>query len=262
VSWYNPASGTWPYRLLVSVDFSAWSSGSNDITITIPVGLDIFWTTVLASGYDVLFTESDGVTKLTSKRTSWTYASKVGVFEIDAVTPTKVCIKSLWMYWGNASATDQSGAPTIGSPINGYLHAFGPTAPLIRVVPDRTGALLPSQSFSMSDEETRNVYVDWDAVLARRCARSARSDYGDEIKEVSADIRKDDDSAVGPTPIVLASSRIVSCSRGRGSIVLYQIDGTKMADNDDRTLAASILTSEGLILTTRIGLYVRNVRAR
>ena len=88
-----------------------------DVSITIPQDWDHFWDNVRADGFDVVLTAADGVTVLDFQRATWTPASRDGVLQVGGLSvaadaDTDSCI---WLYYGDPSAADRAGTPTIGS---------------------------------------------------------------------------------------------------------------------------------------------------
>lgn len=156
-SWY---SSSYPYRVPIVVNGSATAAGTVDVTVTIPPTLARFWTTVLSSGYDVRFTAADGITELAYNRASWTYASKVGVFDVDGVTHTTSNTMSVvWMYWGYSSATDGSTSPPIASALTGYISTLaGPLSPLLSFAPAQVGETTPRVRMQLRTTEERRLW--------------------------------------------------------------------------------------------------------
>lgn len=122
-------SSSYTHRVPIVVDASASTSGTKDVTITIPPTFARFWDVVQSTGYDVRFTSADGTTELAYNRASWTYASKIGVFNVDATTqPVSNFNYIIYMYWGYAAATDGSTSPTISGALTGYISLIGSMA--------------------------------------------------------------------------------------------------------------------------------------
>jgi hypothetical protein len=155
-TWYDD---NYLYRAPIVVDGSATAAGTVDATITIPE-THPFWLTVQSTGYDVRFTTNNGYTLLAYNRATWTYASKVGIFNIDAITHHVTnSMTVIWMYWGYSGATDGSTSPTISGALNAYLHVGGPVSPRFDVRLEEVGTETPPQQLQKTVADI--VQVSW-----------------------------------------------------------------------------------------------------
>jgi hypothetical protein len=259
MSWYNENyKARWP----ISVDQSAWSSGATDIQVVIPPSMDIFWDTVEITGHDVRFTAADGTTELTFKRSTWNYASKAAIFEIDAITPTQACQQLLWLYWDYASATDGATTPTITSPVTGRLHILGPVFPIAKIQEETAAQQRPNFAFPVDTGSTRTFWFNLDRILSRRAFLSEGLDYGEEISEVVASVVSTADSAVA-SAILQSNTRFTG--RG-GRLVGVKVDGSKLTDGTNYAIKLVVTTAGPNSYTNthviRSGLYCQNVRPR
>lgn len=153
-TWYD---SNYTYRAPIVVDGSATAAGTVDATITIPE-THPFWLTVQDDGHDVRFTANNGYTLLDYNRRTWTYASKVGVFDINAITHhTTNTMTVIWIYWGYAAASDGSTSPSISGALNAYLHVAGPVAPVFEMRFEDVGSTAPAQTFQKTANEVAGV---------------------------------------------------------------------------------------------------------
>lgn len=113
-------------RQPIAIDNVGGAGGVADIEITIPKRWDEFWEAVESTGYDVLFTDADGVTILTYERTTWTYATRTGVFQIDNYTLPAEGTCLIWMYFDYSGASDGSSSFAPGALKNGYIDLQKP----------------------------------------------------------------------------------------------------------------------------------------
>lgn len=71
-----------------------------------------------STGLDVIFTDADGTTNLSFERVGWVDASNIAEFAVKVPTTTASVGTDIYMYYGNAAATDTSSA----------FNAFGTTS--------------------------------------------------------------------------------------------------------------------------------------
>lgn len=179
MSQYREASGgtvyTWPYRMALSVDNSAFSVGTpQDVSVTIPTDLDVFWTNIQTNGEDVRVTGSDGATAV-----SWKFAggfsktTRSGTIQIDDGVQSGSSCKVLWVYWGHATVsapTYWAGPPV--SPYSGYLVGTpgAPLAPDVRLTWARepVSATKPSQRLQKTPSSQILVAIEYRSRLAER----------------------------------------------------------------------------------------------
>jgi hypothetical protein len=104
--WYN---GAWTYRKAITISSSQNSGGSNltNFPLLISVTDSNLAAAAQSSGDDILFTASDGVTKLSHEIE--TYTSSIGLLNawvcVPSISPTTNTV--IYMYYGNSSASSQ-----------------------------------------------------------------------------------------------------------------------------------------------------------
>ena len=156
----------WGHRIAVAVDNTGGTAGAFDVSITLSAAHSDFWDHVLNTGYDVRFATADGATGLTFKRTTWNYASKSAVFELDAVT-LAVGTHVVWMYWGNAAAADGATSPTITAPKAGTIYLGRPAGNVVRMAAEPYAATEPFGKLNKATAEATRVWWDFRHLLER-----------------------------------------------------------------------------------------------
>lgn len=178
-------ASTEKHRVPLAVDCTG-ESGSTDVSFTVPTDWDHFWDRVASSGADVFVTDADGRTLLTFMRSTWTYASRSGVIDVDNWTAPAAAMCLLWLYYGSGG-TNSEGAFVAATPKTARIDQTNPLSNPHRVVatPQRVGDTRPLGRISKASAE--EVYLDWDVrgVLLRRLDTSAGSQLDEEISYVS-----------------------------------------------------------------------------
>lgn len=174
------------FRAPIAIDNSAGGGGTSDVTITIPSDWDLFWSNVQSTGYDIRITTEGGGTAATWQRSSWTYATRTGVIQLDNYTMAASTTAQAWIYWGYASATDASGSFTASSPITGRIFLGAAPPRVVVVSPERIHDVSPRTQLSKLSSEA--VYVLWDfrKMLLRRRDPVEGSSVYEEISYVSS----------------------------------------------------------------------------
>lgn len=257
-------SSSWRFRAPVSVDLSAWSSGPSDVSISLPSTWDLFWENVNTDGSDVRLCDSDGTTLLTYQIASsptWSKSGRTGTLEVDDLAaPTAACQRVIWLYWGYSGASSAAGSFTASSAVTGCVHLLGAAEPVIRLAPQRPGSARPLQAIHFDTGDVRRVHLDFGALLGDACRPYAGRRWREELAEIVATVRDDDDVDLVSPACDDADTRIVGCHQGRGAIVAVRVDGSALAHGSDYTLRVVARTSESLTRIGRVALYCRNVR--
>lgn len=171
-TWYQhpeTETGTWQYRVAISVDTSNGAGGTSDITMTVPKTLDHFWANVQSDGDDVRICYPDGTTKATYQLQTWTYASRIAVIEVDdSPVPADASVMLMWLYYGNSTATDGAGSFTAGTTRTAYIYEGGPGLVKFLAQRERPGQTTPSVEIHKTSTETLFVFMQIDPMLARR----------------------------------------------------------------------------------------------
>ena len=100
MTWYNSDFKN-RYPVTVSNTGGAETSGTIDVSISIPSDWDSFWNNIRADGFDIVLTDSLG-TQLTFKRATFTPASRTCTIEGDNITVGNMnSMVLLYIYFNN-----------------------------------------------------------------------------------------------------------------------------------------------------------------
>lgn len=252
MSWYDANRR---HRLPISVPGGA--TGARDAQLTIPPSLRHFWSKVKSDHYDVVITAADGKTLMPFEFSTWTYASSVGVIDVDDVDARSGECALLWLYYGypGASASLETSF-VFAAADTAYLAEEAPTSRLYSLAPDRPGLTAPSRALAKMAGET--VYLYWDAAgqLSQR-SRPAYSSLGLEMPEHGS-LTVYASAAAQAGMIDATETRWIADPRRPAGAPLLRTLLKAGADNTDYTVEAEVRTSLGSILTSRLLLQVRD----
>lgn len=100
------------------------SLGATPILVELPATFNYAATHSDLSGRDIRFTSSDGVTTLPYYFEKWNYGSTSQIWVRPTVIPATGTAAEIYLYYGNASATDNQNEPAVWSQTEGLrLHA-------------------------------------------------------------------------------------------------------------------------------------------
>ncbi|MGB4848551.1 MAG: DUF2341 domain-containing protein, partial [Saprospiraceae bacterium] len=104
-SWYNPS---WSYRKVITIDFTKVGAGPHtNFPVLISITDANLQSGALSTGNDILFTSSDGITKLAHEIESYTSASGILVAWVNIPSLSSSANTVIYMYYGNAAAASQ-----------------------------------------------------------------------------------------------------------------------------------------------------------
>ena len=116
-TWY---SGSWQYRQQINVNLGLALSGSLSnfpvlvkITGTNPAGGSAVFSRAKTNGYDILFTASDGVTKLPHEIEKYDSVGQDLEAWVNVPTLSSTGIATIYMYYGNPAAANQQNATAV-----------------------------------------------------------------------------------------------------------------------------------------------------
>ena len=120
-AWYD---GAWAYRQKITIDGGQVSGTLTNFPLLLTEGCieaDV-WSGAQTNGNDIVFTQSDGVTKLSHELERYstndqTVVAWVQIPELSSVTGTE-----LWMYYGNAGAANQEDAGDVWADYASVWH--------------------------------------------------------------------------------------------------------------------------------------------
>ncbi|WP_186762854.1 DUF2341 domain-containing protein [Lentzea tibetensis] len=105
-AWYN---ASWQYRKTITIDHTKVSANQTNFPVLVNItdaDLRVF---SQSDGDDMLFTSSNGTTKLSHEIESWTSSTGVLVAWINVPALSSTTDTMLYLYYGNASASSQQG---------------------------------------------------------------------------------------------------------------------------------------------------------
>lgn len=249
--WYREGSNTFLYRVAATV-YSA-STTTSDVTITVPPGLDAFWSTttgIQSDGDDVRVVGADG-TLLSYKASSFTYASRVLVLDIDNLSVTEGA-NQIFIYWGNSTVSSGAASFATGATLTGYVDLARPTGPTISLQPERPGDVRPRQQIAIASTDDRYFWVDMRPLLMGAFDKVNSHTLLEEASYVTYIVN---DSATGPKTGMVNATK----TRFVDGFVRVLIKGTGGTDGSDYTLIVTIVTTEGQTITARAWIKVRSV---
>ncbi len=105
--WYASA---WPYRKTITIDSAQVPSDQTNFPVLISLGDSHIGANARADGFDLLFTDTDGVTKLDHEIETYTTADGTVVAWVRVPLLTSATDKVIHLYYGNSGASDQQNA--------------------------------------------------------------------------------------------------------------------------------------------------------
>ena len=182
MSWYN---SSWNYRLPVSVNNLSGAS-TIDATVSFGAEVELFWDNTRADGYDIRFTQADGVTECAYNRHTWNSSTKTARFDVDAISAgSSDGTVVVFMYFGNSATTDGSTSPTISSAKTGTIELAEPGIPRVLVAPFRPGETIAQQKVTKSSAGQIDVWMDCRTMLQKQANAFNDSKRYEEIAWVT-----------------------------------------------------------------------------
>lgn len=245
MSWYDDA---YLYRAPILIEDAA----GGDVTITVPADWDLFWDTIQADGDDIRVTQEDGITLATYEWSTFTYASRAGVIDIDGYAGEPGCTKGVhWLYFGNSAATDGAGSFTASAPVDGFIHLGAPAGHIVDLRQEEAGVEVPTQRLGKAVDA--DLYIWWRiAGLQSRLTTYNKSSALEEVAGITEAVV----ATGGATQAGMTDAdrlRIVETQDGYTYIRMYVDDG---ASGTDYTVRLGVLTTEGRVITGRFLLEV------
>lgn len=168
MSWYH---SDWKFRRAVMVDGSAHGGGTSDVAITMDATDAAFWAALRSDGADLRVTDSDGVTLLSFKRSTFVYADKSLVIHINDLTVGASTLKQVWVYAGYTGAgtpSDVVSSFTSGALLTGRTFLGVPSQRVTVARQQRPGDTRPMDAFSKLTSEETLIFVDFGDLLLPR----------------------------------------------------------------------------------------------
>lgn len=210
-------STTWRQRQPMTI-VTTGGGATGDAQITIPTGWDDFWDIIDSSGNNLRITAADGQTAISYKLSSWTYATRTGVIQLDNMTLPGVTNLGVvaWLYFSPTS-TQSSGASvfTASAPLTGTIDLAEPVADRVLAMeePIFSTDASPRQQVVKSSSASQFMYFDLNNVLERLASPAYGRTFLEEPYALSFSVLDTTGTTVGGMTDP-ASLRIIQQGRG------------------------------------------------
>jgi hypothetical protein len=134
-AWYD---ADWSYRAVALVNRTG-TSGAKDVELTILPQHQHFWTNVDTNGEDIRVTDATGEVLLTFDLDGFNKTNQVGELEIQAYAGRDLAQQIIYIYYGATGKSTGVTTFTPSTPIGGAITPEQPTAPILRLFPERPG---------------------------------------------------------------------------------------------------------------------------
>jgi hypothetical protein len=149
MAWITASNGSnYAFRVAVTCDTTGATPGGAAVVARLTIGPDLahFWATVQSNAHDVRFATAGG-SVITHERATWSYSSKVGVFDFEIDVPATApagAVRTIYLYYG--PATTVAADPTAGP----FANTVGAYAEAGRIMPAGRAILWDSPSWGQS----------------------------------------------------------------------------------------------------------------
>ena len=142
-------------RFPVVLDGSATTAGTVDATISLTALAAEFWATIQADADDVRVSDASGTVGIDYDLESLNTSAKTVTIELDSLTHHATnTITVVWVYFGDADATNAEDGVTTSSPLTGYTLFTGPGSEPVYDLGSPLGATTPTQRRQKRSTET------------------------------------------------------------------------------------------------------------
>ena len=142
-------------RFPVVLDGSATTAGTVDATIALTGTAAEFWATIQADADDVRVSDASGTVGIDYDLESLNTSTKTVTIELDSLTHHATnTITVVWVYFGDADATNAEDGVTTSSPLTGYTLFTGPGSEPVYDLGSPLGATTPTQRRQKRSTET------------------------------------------------------------------------------------------------------------
>lgn len=120
--WYNEA---WKYRVKLTIPSTAVTETLSNFPVYVSGSIlpDVLFDSALANGYDILFTEADGITQIPYERVHWVPASNGAELHFRATSISHTSDTEFYIYFGNPNQiTDMQDADAVWS--NSFVAVY------------------------------------------------------------------------------------------------------------------------------------------
>ena len=142
-------------RFPIVLDGSATAAGVVDATIALTGLVAEFWATIQADADDVRVSDASGTVGIDYDLESLNTSAKTVTIELDSLTHHATnTITVVWVYFGDADATNAEDGVTTSSPLTGYTLFTGPGSEPVYDLGSPLGATTPTQRRQKRSTET------------------------------------------------------------------------------------------------------------
>lgn len=150
--WYD---SDFSKRFPIVLDGSATAAGVVDATIALTGLAAEFWATIQADADDVRVSDASGTVGIDYDLESLNTSAKTVTIELDSLTHHATnTITVVWVYFGDADATNAEDGVTTSSPLTGYTLFTGPGSEPVYDLGSPLGATTPTQRRQKRSTET------------------------------------------------------------------------------------------------------------
>lgn len=240
--WYRPE---FTRRVAITLDVSGGATPV-DANITIPKGLDDFWSVIDTDGDEIAVVDSNSETLLEytiddGAGGAFSKTNRLGRLRLNAVaTPGTESMVCLWLYYNTTSAQgDRTTGGVYTSPVSGYIELARPTGPRrFTHRPQLPGGTRPQQEHHKAAAEVVDVWVHYSGSLSRSIGDSRESSLFEELYYATQEVHNTSGSNQG-SEFALTATRFV-WDHNTGMWVKWQVKaGT---DGESRTLVGTVRT--------------------
>lgn len=161
----------WDYRMPLAGHNTGISAP--DAHVVLSAAHKHFWDNVLSTSYDIRITSGTGHITTQYERTSWDYANRAATLELfDGETlfasPGTEGIEIIWLYYGNAAASDTALAITSIIDFDFLAYPLDPRTDPSRIVvwtPQTRGQTEPPITITKGESEQILIWFDVSAML-------------------------------------------------------------------------------------------------
>jgi hypothetical protein len=237
-------------RVPIIVDKLTSGTSAIDISFTVPADHVEFWDAIDAASDDkstIRVTDADGTTDLTWQASSFTFATRTLVVEVDNWTPPAEQVMGVIFIYAGGSDTTNEGSFTAASARTGYAWTCDVDGPIVSPYVGPAGATRPTQIIGKAAAETIMVWLDVRAVLAKRTAHYNGHPDCEELVSVDVEVLL---AAADQTAMYdLTETRMTA-----DGLVRFLLKAGTTANQ--YTIAPTLTTTGGRVLTPRFLLDV------
>lgn len=242
-------------RFPIVLDGSATAAGVVDATIALTGLAAEFWATIQADGDDVRACDASGAVAIDYDLESFNYSAKTVTIELDNLTHhTTNTVTVVWIYFGDADATNAEDGITTSSPLTGYTLFTGPGAEPVYDLGSPVGATTPTQRRQKRSTETLYLWfrVGPFGELAYPYEESALPPEGPRSLSCSASV------VPGGSGTLTANTSAIRLFQASNGELFARVTISGGASANDYDLVLTVITTEGRTLNGVVRITVQD----